>query len=237
MLRHLGKRRSFRHNFKLAVLLSLTAGFINAAGFIAFGVLTTNVTGHAALFAEQAATLQWATAQMIALWMLLFLLDAYSFSLIISAIGRDRRFAYVVPVLLEITVLSTEKVSAGILRDSCAGRLLFIMMGMQNAMVSLVSDSVVRTTHLTGTFTDLGIELADWCKGGDLQRMAISGIKLRLSIILCFLTGAIFFRRFHFPAFYIPVLLLAGMLAYDILSIPVRRKLLRFNERQAGTGK
>lgn len=246
MLRHLGKRRSFRHNFKLAVLLSLTAGYINAAGFIAFGVLTTNVTGHAALFAEQAAAMQWSTAQMVALWMLLFLLGAISSSMIISSIGRDRRSAYVVPVLMEITVLSaigflsTERASAGILRDLCAGSLLYIM-GMQNAMVSLASGSVVRTTHLTGTFTDLGIELADWCRGGDLRKAANPGIKLRLSIILCFLTGAltgaILFRRFHFPAFDIPVLLLAGMLAYDILSIPVRRKLLRFNERQAGTRK
>ncbi|NHA02615.1 DUF1275 domain-containing protein [Mucilaginibacter sp. HC2] len=240
MLRHLGKKRTFRHNVKLAILLSLTAGFINAAGFIAFGILTTNVTGHAALFAGKVAALQWASAQIIALWMLLFLLGAFCSSLIISAIGRDRRFAYVVPVMLEIVVLSTigtlsnENASGVMVRDTCAGSLLFIM-GMQNAMVSLASGAVVRTTHLTGTFTDLGIELADWCKGGELRKAAIPGIKLRLSIILCFLTGALggamFFRQIHFPAFYIPVLLLAGMLAYDILSIPVRRKLYRLNER------
>jgi uncharacterized membrane protein YoaK (UPF0700 family) len=41
-----------------------------------------------------------------------------------------------------------------------AGSLLFAM-GMQNAMVSMISGSVVRTTHLTGMFTDLGIELAE----------------------------------------------------------------------------
>ena len=33
-------------------------------------------------------------------------------------------------------------------------------MGLQNALVTKVSQSVVRTTHLTGLFTDLGIELS-----------------------------------------------------------------------------
>jgi uncharacterized membrane protein YoaK (UPF0700 family) len=40
-----------------------------------------------------------------------------------------------------------------------AGLLLFAM-GAQNSLVTRVSQSVVRTTHLTGIFTDLGIELS-----------------------------------------------------------------------------
>lgn len=195
MLRHLGKKRTFKHNFNLAVLLSLTAGFVNAAGFMAFGVLTTNVTGHAALFAEKSAALQGAGAQVIAVWMLCFLLGAFCSTLIISAIGRERRFTYVVPVLemavlSAVGALSAKMVSSFMLNDLCAGNLLWIM-GMQNDMVSLASGNVVRTTHLTGIFTDLGIELTDWCKGGRQRKTSAAGIKLRLSIILCFLTGAL----------------------------------------------
>jgi uncharacterized membrane protein YoaK (UPF0700 family) len=55
MLRHLGTKRTYGHNVNLASLLGLTGGFVNAAGFLAFAVLTTNVTGHAALFAERLA--------------------------------------------------------------------------------------------------------------------------------------------------------------------------------------
>ena len=66
MLRHTGERRSFTHNLRLAILLSLNAGFINAAGFIAFAVLTTNVTGHAALLAVDMATGQFRAARMAA---------------------------------------------------------------------------------------------------------------------------------------------------------------------------
>jgi uncharacterized membrane protein YoaK (UPF0700 family) len=38
--------------------------------------------------------------------------------------------------------------------------LLLSSMGVQNSMVTQISNSIVRTTHLTGLFTDLGIELS-----------------------------------------------------------------------------
>jgi uncharacterized membrane protein YoaK (UPF0700 family) len=104
MLRHLGTRRTYGHNVKIAAMLSPTAGFVNAAGFLAFAVLTTNVTGHAALFAERLVMEDWATARVIALWMFLFLAGAFSFSLIINTVGRDQRFSYVIPLLVESLV-------------------------------------------------------------------------------------------------------------------------------------
>jgi uncharacterized membrane protein YoaK (UPF0700 family) len=72
MYRHTGTKRTHGHNVRLASLLGAAAGFVNAAGFLAFSVLTTNVTGHAALFAERIALGDWKTARVVALWMLLF---------------------------------------------------------------------------------------------------------------------------------------------------------------------
>jgi uncharacterized membrane protein YoaK (UPF0700 family) len=40
--------------------------------------------------------------------------------------------------------------------------LLCLAMGMQNSLVTRLSGAVVRTTHLTGVVTDLGIEAARW---------------------------------------------------------------------------
>lgn len=37
---------------------------------------------------------------------------------------------------------------------------LLFAMGLQNALVTKISNATVRTTHLTGLFTDLGIELS-----------------------------------------------------------------------------
>jgi uncharacterized membrane protein YoaK (UPF0700 family) len=102
MFKHLGIRRTYGHNVKLASLLGLTAGFVNAAGYLGFAVLTTNVTGHAALFAERIALQDWKTARVIALWMMLFLTGAFISSLIVSLTGRNRRYSYVVPIELKL---------------------------------------------------------------------------------------------------------------------------------------
>ena len=53
MFKHHGASRTFYHNFKLAILLSFVSGIVNVSGLFAFGVLTTNVTGHFAFFSEK----------------------------------------------------------------------------------------------------------------------------------------------------------------------------------------
>jgi uncharacterized membrane protein YoaK (UPF0700 family) len=233
MLRHLGTKRTYGHNVKLASLLGLTAGFVNAAGFLGFAVLTTNVTGHAALFAERIALQDWKAARVIGLWMFLFLAGAFVSGSIVSRIGRNQRFSYVVPILVEIVILLAVAIfgyrynHSLVANEIFAGSLLFAM-GMQNSLVSMVSGSVVRTTHLTGTFTDLGIELAQLLqKNTDDRAALISRIKLRSAIILFFMGGALggayLFRFMQFFCFFIPVFLLVFTLLYDVFRIAIKR--------------
>jgi uncharacterized membrane protein YoaK (UPF0700 family) len=232
MLRHFGTKRTYLHNLRLATLLSLVAGFVNAVGFLGFLALTTNVTGHAALFAERVASQDWVHAGTIGAWMLLFLFGAWFSSLIITRIGHHDRFSFAVPILLEMAILVFCALYGGnkppmFSNDFFVGFLLFAM-GMQNALVSVISGSVVRTTHLTGTFTDLGIELAQ-LKRNDTgsQKELKSKIKLRLSIILFFmlgaLSGAYSFKLLKFTAFFIPSLTLCLTLVFDVFRLRVKR--------------
>jgi uncharacterized membrane protein YoaK (UPF0700 family) len=233
MLRHLGTKRTYSHNVKLASLLGITAGFVNAAGFLGFAVLTTNVTGHAALFAERIAMQDWKTARVVALWMFLFLAGAFVSSLIVSFIGRNQRFSYVIPMLIEMAILFGVAIfgyrydHSLVSKEIFAGNLLFAM-GLQNSLVSIVSGSVVRTTHLTGTFTDLGIELAQVLQKQNGDHAALkTRIKLRLAIIFFFMCGALagayLFRYFSFHAFLIPMAILVFTLLYDVYRIRVKR--------------
>jgi len=233
MLRHLGTKRTYAHNVKLASLLCVTAGFVNAAGFLGFSVLTTNVTGHAALFAERIAMQDWKTARVVALWMFLFLAGAFVSSLIISFIGRNQRFSYVIPILIEMAILFCVAIfgyqydQSLVDKEFFAGSLLFAM-GLQNSLVAIVSGSVVRTTHLTGTFTDLGIELAQiLSKSGEDRQALKSRIKLRLIIIFFFMSGALagayLFKLLSFYAFFIPLSILIFTLLADIYRISVKR--------------
>ncbi len=241
MLRHFGVKRTYAHNLKLAVLLSLTAGFVNAAGFLGFSALTTNVTGHAALFAEGIARQDWSMARLVATWMILFLAGAFTSSLIVTKIGHNARFSFAIPIVLETLILLFCAFSSwikpwGFSGNFFAGSLLFAM-GMQNALVSVISGSVVRTTHLTGTFTDLGIELAQLrtdnyaAQGGLLSR-----IKLRVSIILFFmlgaLSGAYLFTFISFRSFLIPSMMLCFTLLYDVFRLNIKRYYSNFQYRR-----
>lgn len=233
MFRHLGAKRTPQHNLKLATLLGVTAGFVNAAGFLGFAVLTTNVTGHAALFAERIALQDWKTAQVIALWMFLFLAGAFISSLILSITGHNQRYSYSIAIFIEIIILLFSALYGQrydgtlVSKEIFAGSLLFAM-GLQNSLVSMISGSVVRTTHLTGTFTDLGIELAQlFDKKKHDRPILIAKIKLRVVIIFFFMTGAIagayFFNHFGFMSFLVPIGILIYALLYDIFRIKVRR--------------
>ena len=129
--------------------------------------------------------------------MFLFLAGAFISSLIVSWIGKNQRYSYVIPILIE-TVILFGVATAGykydhslVNKELFAGSLLFAM-GLQNSLVSMVSGSVVHTTHLTGTFTDLGIELAQVIqKNRDDRPVLKTRIKLRAAIIFWFLAGAL----------------------------------------------
>lgn len=233
MLRHTGERRSFAHNLRLAILLCLNAGFINAAGFIAFAVLTTNVTGHAALLAVNLSTGQWRAARMVGLWLLLFMAGAFTSSFYIGKVGRNKPFAYTAPIITIILLVMLVAIFGRHYNHTLpeteyfAGSLLFAM-GMQNALVSMVSGSVVRTTHLTGMFTDLGIDFSGaLLSRRNLNPMHKRRMLLRLVIIIFFLlgglAGGVAFLRIQFRAFYLPVILLLIVLFYDYFRIRVKQ--------------
>ena len=229
MLRHTGHRRNYLHNVRLAVLLSLTAGFVNGAGFVAFSVLTTNVTGHVALFAERMAKGDFRSARIVALWMVLFMLGAFICSLLINKVGRNQRYAYVVPILTEIGILvfiavygySFDKTL--LKTELFAGSLLFAM-GLQNAMVTMISGSVVRTTHLTGMFTDLGIELSSWIYSRNADNTVMKQKMLLRTLIICFfiaggISGAYLFNGIAYQSFFIPSGILIIAMFYDIFRV------------------
>ncbi|MEP6750580.1 MAG: YoaK family protein [Bacteroidota bacterium] len=237
MLRHTGQKRSFQHNMRLAILLCLNAGFINAAGFLAFSVLTTNVTGHAALLAVNIATKNLRSTMMVALWLFLFLAGAFLSSFYISKVGRNKRFAYTVPIVFIILILLFFAIfghnynSRLAETEYFAGSLLFSM-GVQNAMVSLISGSIVRTTHLTGIFTDLGIDLAEAAHSlKKLQPLLKRRIALRLAIIISFLSGglmgSLLFLQISFTSFFVPVCFLLIALFYDYFRVKVTRAISR----------
>lgn len=207
MFRHKGEARTIYHNLLVASLLSFVAGIVNVAGFLSVHRLTTNVTGHFAFFVEEVLTLNLVQGFVFFLFIFFFFLGSFSSSFIVE-LGYKRKGTYnfVGPVLLEAISLIAIGIFGssiiGLYADALAFVLLFVM-GFQNSLVTTISNSVVRTTHLTGLFTDLGIELSQlfFYVRSEQRAKLISSINLRLTIIGFFfiggMVGGIFYSGWH----------------------------------------
>lgn len=197
MFRHIGKSRTLSHNLKIASLLSFVAGSVNVAGFFAVQRLTTNVTGHFAFFIDEVFKLNMWQGVIYCLYILFFFLGSFISGLLIEYLSRKSdRYIYTIPASFEaIILLSVGLIPLFVVNqfpDLVACTLLFAM-GLQNSLVTSISNSRVRTTHLTGLFTDLGIELSQllFYKEKVQQQQLSSSIKLRFTIISFFFAGGI----------------------------------------------
>ncbi len=237
MFRHKGKSRTYTHNLRLAAMLSFVAGMVNISGVMALNVLTTNITGHFAYFSEEIVLQKYSFALVSLLYILAFLLGAFVSNLLIEILNRKSRlFAYIVPMSVEILFLLIIALSGIAYLDvrMIACMLLFAM-GLQNALVTKVSNSLVRTTHLTGLFTDLGIELSQliFHRSNKLNfKKLVQSINLKLTIIFCFfagcLLGGVLYSKLLLHTLLLAVFVLVVALFYDYIRLryySFRRKL------------
>ncbi len=237
MFKHHGNSRTLRHNLKVASLLSLVAGFVNVVGFFAVQRLTTNVTGHFAFFVDEVFKLNSMQALVYLLYIVFFLLGSFVSNFIVEIISRkSERYIYVVPVLFESAILLGIAFTSSTFVNNHPGFIacaLLFAMGLQNSLVTSISNAVVRTTHLTGLFTDLGIELSQlfFYKTPEAKQKLFSSIRLRLSIISFFfiggIIGGILYSRFATHSLVFGAMVLVAGLIYDDIKfrlIIIRRK-------------
>jgi uncharacterized membrane protein YoaK (UPF0700 family) len=193
MFRH-GKPRGFLHNLRLASMLSLVAGMVNIIGVLSINTLTTNVTGHFAFFAEEFSGQRYRQATTFVIFILFFLLGAFVSGFFVELVSRRKlSLSHALPMFIEVSILTVVALSGEGAKPIVIACALLFAMGLQNALVTKISKATVRTTHLTGLFTDLGIELSQlffYRQKEESVRLNRS-IFLRLMIILFFFLGGL----------------------------------------------
>jgi uncharacterized membrane protein YoaK (UPF0700 family) len=244
---HEGQHRTDRHNQLLAGYLALVAGLVNSAGFILIGSFTSHVTGNVGRMADNLALGHGEAALLAATMIGAFFLGAFVASMALESNATQRKpVVYALLLFGEACLLGTFYVLAGHVGhdprvlDSIA-LLLCTAMGLQNSLVTRLSGAVVRTTHLTGVVTDLGIEAARWFRfwraqlGEHTQLRLTVGTNppalphapksiLLLTILLAFVSGsaigAVLAMSLRQAAILVPVLLLVGGGLYSKLGGP-----------------
>jgi uncharacterized membrane protein YoaK (UPF0700 family) len=169
MFRHHGSRRSDRDNRILAGYLAFFGGFVNSAGFILIGSFTSHVTGSVGRFANDVASRQFDAAAAAMTLIVAFFAGAFVVTMTIESSFFDRKpRAYGLALSTEALLLLVFALVSDLTREAhprlkdAEAAILCAAMGMQNALVTRLSGAVVRTTHLTGVITDIGIEVARW---------------------------------------------------------------------------
>jgi uncharacterized membrane protein YoaK (UPF0700 family) len=158
-------RHSPQSDRRLGVVLAFVAGATNAGGFLAVGQYTSHMTGMVSSIADNLILGNMRLAAAAAMSVGMFVLGAVTTSLLVSW-GRRRhlRSRHALPLLIEAVLLLLfgalgASVTASVFVLPVTVALLCFLMGLQNAVITHISNAVIRTTHLTGLLTDLGIEL------------------------------------------------------------------------------
>jgi uncharacterized membrane protein YoaK (UPF0700 family) len=196
-----GAERTPELNHQLATLLALVAGVLNSVGFVAVAFYTSHMTGVGAQVADHLVLGDYYLVGIGLLSIASFVTGAMACAVIFNW-GRRRglRSRYANVLLLEGTLmlvfgLLAEELTAS-WRELVFVPVLCFTMGLQNAIITKISGAQIRTTHITGMVTDIGIELGKLCyrsRRAELEPVRGDWPKLRMlgSLVLLFVLGGV----------------------------------------------
>ena len=242
------RHRSPATNGALGLLLAFNAGAINAGGFLVLHMYTSHMTCFASQLAD-GLVLGNTKLLLNALGAVLAFTSGAAVCAILVNWGRQHRLhsVYALPLLLEAALLFPFGLMGAITLTwstpfavPLTVLLLAFMMGLQNAVASKTSGGSIRTTHMTGNITDLGMELGKllyWNRRGHPVASAVRHNRERIRIaggligmfVLGGTVGALGFKYIGFVCVVpLAVLLLALSVPPFIRDVPRSPVLSRF---------
>lgn len=196
-------QRTPQSDLKLGSVLAFVAGAINAGGLLAVGQYTSHMTGIVSSVADHLVLGRVGLALSGLIALLAFLVGAITTTWLVNwGLRRELRSAYGLPLMVEaalLLVFGLFGAALGLLQAVLVPMtvvLLCFIMGLQNAVITKISQARIRTTHVTGLVTDLGIELGKLLfvnQRGDRPPVRADRQRLRvhLQLIGCFLGGGV----------------------------------------------
>jgi len=185
--------------------LAFVAGMVNVVGLLGFEhQAVTHLTGTTSMLAAAVAEGKGTSALHLAAILMSFMTGTVLSGYLIqdSTLKLGRRYGialFLESVLFCLSVPLLDRGSLmGVYAASCA-------CGLQNAMVSTYSGAVIRTTHISGMFTDLGIFLGHTLRGLPVDERRLRLCWLIISAFFCGgIVGAFAFHWLGYAALFIP---------------------------------
>jgi uncharacterized membrane protein YoaK (UPF0700 family) len=156
-------------NERLAGYLALIAGAANAGGYLAVRQYTSHMSGIVSAMSDNVALHDTGAVLAGGGALVSFLAGAACTAVMVNwARRRKLEGVYAMPLMVEAGLLLVFGLTGGHLKEHhwlfvpATVMLLCFTMGLQNAIITKISHAEIRTTHVTGMVTDIGIELGKW---------------------------------------------------------------------------
>ncbi|QQL50503.1 YoaK family protein [Mucilaginibacter ginkgonis] len=243
MLRQEKENRSLRENLMLASSTAFVSGIVNVVCLLAFLAFSSNVTGHVANLANHVVQQNYHEIGIFLIWLFMFFAGAFAATFIIRSVQEKSLYKANATIIgIEIILMLAAALYAHHLyqetqfeKEVLISLMLFVM-GLQNSMVSTISGGLIKTSHLTGLFTDLGGEVAEWFHPKTAKTTVIRNkILIRLTILGFYFIGAVgggyFFNIYEFAIFYVVPFILLTILYYDLSPIALHKLLRIFSKK------
>ena len=99
---------------------------------------------------------------------------------------------------------------------------MLFAIGIQNAMVSLTTSSLIKASQITGVVNELGVDIAEiFHSEGEKRRLVQREALLRIIIMCSFLLGALFsvavFPQLQMKIFFVPAGIIAFVILHDLI--------------------
>lgn len=230
-----GKVRTTSADVHLGLSLAFIAGAMNAGGFLAVQQYTSHMTGFVSMMADGLVLGEMKIALAAFGSLVCFMIGSACSEIMINwARSHQLQSEYALPLLFEATLLLVFGALGGNLHKqiglfvSITVMLLCFLMGLQNAIITRISNAVIRTTHVTGIVTDIGIELGKMCywnrKVDREDEAYVRGNRARLSLltnllVMFFVGGVIGAYGFKTIGFIATVPLALFLLALAVMPV------------------
>ena len=218
------RRRSFRVKMLYAFVYPFSSGIVIYAGLMTFSVVVTNVTGLLPQIARDLYSGDLRTAGSIFLLLFAFFLGGFFAG---WCVEREKllklRYLHLVPLSVVagiFTFVASLPDDSSALHPVIFPGIMLFSIGIQNAMVSLTTSSLIKASQMTGVVNELGVDIAEiFHSEGEKRRLIQREALLRVTVMGSFLLGAMFsvgvFPRMHTHIFYIPAGIIVAIMIYD----------------------
>ena len=238
-------------NMMIWLVMGFQGGMINVGGLMAGQHIVSHITGIATNFGLAVGYGEIGNALFLLVIPLFFLLGSITSGYLVDLRLHLKKkpkyylsFGIMFFLLLAVYLLGGLGLFGSFGENSMGWReflllsLLCLVCGIQNGTITVVSKSIIRTTHLTGLTTDLGIGIVRVLNKNRINGMTYEGRSnfIRMGIIFAFASGAaiggLLFKVYRYHAFLFPVIISGSLFLLMLYFQVLKQKDLQYSSNQ-----